>query len=328
MPSPHVSAVPGEVAEVWTRPIRAYNDVMPRARAKVLRIKAAKTGVVGASASLEEATGERALLGARREAAAAQERVADIEAQIERVKEFTDEVAQAAVTAISDWKDAVKDLAKFAAKEVVGLLVDETFQADLDEAKRQVTQAKARVASIEDANALAAVRAAVANLEEKTTLFSAEQEEMVALAREAEAALGDLVDELSAFGPAGRDAADALEERRDAAETAMDAGELIAKYRDALKEVGDEAEQLSSRYGEYSEIVAAGNRETTGLPDDVRMSLAGRAGTNKEKCARLVQWIPEELGRVDNVATYVARGEVVEQYRPIEDILDRARGRD
>lgn len=310
------SRLRGSRAQELRQVIDRYNEVLPLARGKADRVAAAGNRVIAAVSRVHQVTTDGQLLTARREEQTAQQTVTDIRSRQQTAEGWADQVFDATVGILTGgWKDALKDLGKFAGRElIVHNLVGAYFEEELTQAETRLATIRNRISSLEDEQQLAVVRGAIADLNAAQQELRAETRELPSLARQAETAHEDLYRVLNRMGVAGQDAASALDGRLAVIQSATFAEDLAHQYEDRLNQVQESAQTLQNSYSMYAEFLGSPGGENA-VPDNfVRIELRSRAASNTRTCDSLVSWIAQEQPRLDRVRSYIQGGSYMRSF--------------
>ncbi len=303
--------------------IDEYCQGMPLARGKVQRVLASQHRLAAATNRLHAVVLEAERMQLRRDEAAAEGEVRVIEQRQERARGISDAIVDGAIDVLSgDWKGPLEQLGRYVAREVVGTLVEDTFESELTAARTKLEQIQTHITEVEDAASLRRINAARQDLRAATADFRAETEELPSLARRAQLAHERLYRELSASGVAGRRAADVIDQRIAVGETAQQATAQVTRYARSLRELREPAQRLGVDYAGYAEIVRANPQ---GRDPAVIDAIVLRATHNREAAELIVQWVDAELGHLPNVTQYLTGGEYSQSFEEgIEDVLHRS----
>jgi hypothetical protein len=316
----------GDAGATMRNAVEQYTEANPELERAVSDVKAAEHEVMAKSQFFLKALTDQNLTSAKRKEKKAEEDVKEIKEKIETTKKWFDEILDGTFKVLTgEWKDALKDLGKFALKElVVGPIAEAVYEKDLETAKKNLAAAKVEVEKLQDDSDVHAVMAAAEELKAAKDKLEGQSKALVAAGRRANAAHRTLVEKLSGMGKAGERAAAALESRQEVAESAQIGNELLGKYQALVTDASHQAHVLSGSYKAYVEMLLSPGGEQEVPNAEIRVRLHDIASTDQATCDHLEWWCGEEQGRITAAQSYIASGAYMKSYKDIDDSLASA----
>ena len=313
----------GDAGATMRSAVEQYTEANPQLVEAFSYVKAGQEDVIAKSESFAVAVTDQSLTAGKRVEKKAETDVKDVQEKIDKTKKWFEEILDGTFKVLSgEWKDALKDIGKFAIKElIVGPIAEAAWEGQLSRAKEALTNAKAKVASLQDERDLHAITAAVNELKAAKDKLDARINALLVAARHANAAHRTLVEKLSGMGKAGADAAAALESRQEVAEEAKLGNDVLAKYRPQVVRAGGKAHVLAGSYRAYAEFAASPGGVNEVPNDDIRATIGLLARDNEWTCQHLENWSNDEVGRIDQAEAYIASGSYMKPYRDIDESL-------
>jgi hypothetical protein len=313
----------GDAGATMRSAVEQYTEANPQLVEAFSYVKAGQEDVIAKSESFAVAVTDQSLTAGKRVEKKAETDVKDVQEKIDKTKKWFEEILDGTFKVLSgEWKDALKDIGKFAIKElIVGPIAEAAWEGQLSKAKEALTNAKAKVASLQDERDLHAITAAVNELKAAKDKLDARINALLVAARHANAAHRTLVEKLSGMGKAGAAAAAALESRQEVAEEAKLGNDVLAKYRPQVIRAGGKAHILAGSYRAYAEFAASRGGQNEVPNDDIRATIGLLARDNEWTCQHLENWSNDEVGRIDQAEAYIASGSYMKPYRDIDESL-------
>lgn len=316
----------GDAGEKMRKAVEDYTQAFPELESTLSELQSAEADVVGKSETFLKAVTDQKATAAKRAEKKAETDVKEVKERIENAKKWVDEIIDGTFKVFEgEWQDALKDVGKFALKELVaGPAVELVYQADLEKAQQALTDARRLVDSLEDESDLHAINSAAKELEAARKHFSSVTSHLVAVGRRANSAHRTLIEKISRLGKAGARAAEALESREEVAEEAERAAELLGTYESLVEKAGKDAHSLTVSYQLYVEFARSPGGENEVPNQELRLQLAQTAEENEWTSYHLESWCTDELGRVAEARRYIESEAYMEPYRKIDAVLATA----
>lgn len=306
--------------------VEQYTEANPSLVAAFSEVKAGRSELIAKSEFFLKAVSEKNLTGGKREEQKAEEGVKEVQDKIDKAKKWADEILDGTFKLLSgDWKEALKDVGKFAIQELIlDPITEGVYEDELSKAKKTLSDAKDKVASLEDERDLHALLGATNELQAAKDKLEAKVNALLAAARRASAAHRTLVEKLSGMGKAGAKAAAALESRQEVADNAQLGTNVLAKYQGQVVAAGGHAHLLAVAYQIYADFAASPGGENEVPNADIRQRIGTDARQNQWTSEHLEKWTKDEVGAIADAQNYIASGSYMQSYRDIDKSLAEA----
>jgi hypothetical protein len=313
----------GDAGASMRTAVEQYTQANPSLVAAFSEVRAGQSELVAKFEFFRKAVSEKDLTGGKREETKAEEGVKEVQEKIDKAKKWADEILDGTFKLLSgEWKDALKDIGKFAIKELIlDPIAEGAYEEDLNKAKKTLSDAKAKVASLEDERDLHALQGATNELRAAKDTLEAKINVLLVAARKANAAHRTLVEKLSGMGRAGAAAAEALESRQEVADQAKLGNDVLAKYQAQVEKAGGHAHLLAVSYQIYADFAASPGGENEVPNKDILARIGMDARQNQWTSEHLEKWSKDEVGRIGEAQTYIASGSYMKSYRDIDESL-------